>query len=333
MSVSSFDDLPESLQQSWWLLCEFAFQTLKEDKLIFSDKELRDFFPQGLSLDDIHYFGLLQSSVSILDVGCGRSFHFLHLTFQEYLAALFLVKQKSCQVAVADSDSLISGLTNLFKVSMKHDYPYVIEDSIALRFFFGIAYNFEIFHNSIGQRILTSLTGLNDRCLPHDFVLCYWAFEAHNDQFVRVVIDKLNGSYDLPRAIHDFVAVAYVIAKTPECTDKAISLTGWHLHDYHFIMLTDIISDGKLQVRSLNLGFNKLTDRGVGVSGLFNKAAAAFQSLEYLSLTEFNTMGGECINSILATLAQPFNKCRKIRFLFKQNALDIPSLKVFTDAQ
>ena len=122
VSISSFDDLPESLKQSWWLLCEFAFQTLKEDKLLFSDKELRDFFPQGLSLDsDIHYFGLLQSSVSILEVGCGRSFHFLHKTFQEYLAALFLVKQKSCEVAVADSGSLISGLANLFKVPMKHD--------------------------------------------------------------------------------------------------------------------------------------------------------------------------------------------------------------------
>ena len=94
VSLSSFDDLPETLQQSWWLLCEFAFQTLKEDKLIFSDKELRDFFPQGFSLDDIHCFGLLQFSVSMLEVGCGRSFHFLHKTFQEYLAALFMVKLK-----------------------------------------------------------------------------------------------------------------------------------------------------------------------------------------------------------------------------------------------
>ena len=333
VSFSSFDDLPETLQQSWWLLCEFAFHTLKKDKLIFSDKELRDFFPQGLSLDDIHCFGLLQSSVSMLEVGCGRSFHFLHKTFQEYLAALFLVKQKSCEVAVADSDLLISGLTNLFKVPMKYDYP-VIEDSIVLRFFFGIAYTFENFQNSISQRILTSLTGLDDRSLPRDRVLCYWAFEAHNDQFVRVVIDKLEGSYTLPRAVHDFVAVAYVIAKTPECTDEAISLYGYGLQDYHFIMLTDILSDkdGKLQVENLELGSNNLTDRGM--AGLFSRAAAAFRSLCYLALdnldlSNINMIDDECINPILATLDQSLNE---VAFSFKNNELDVPSLKVFRDA-
>ena len=335
VNLFSFDDLPESLQQSCWLLCEFAFQTLKRDQLIFSDKELNEFFPQGLSPGvNIHCFGLLQSSVSMLEVGCGRSFHFLHLTFQECLAALFLVKQKSCQAAVADSGSLTSELTNLFKVPMKDDTNHEDKSgSIVLKFFFGIAYAFETFQNSIGQRILTSLTNLGDRCLPHELVLCHWAFETHNDQFVCIVIDKLNGSYTLPYAIHDFVAVAYVIAKTPECTDEAISLYGYDLQDYHFTMLTDILSnkDGKLQVMSLKLNIcNKLTARGV--TGLFSRAAAAFQSLKYLCLYKSPLIGAEYINSILATLAQPFNKCREIEFSFEENALDVPSLKVFTDA-
>ena len=338
VSLSSFDDLPETLQQSWWLLCEFAFQTLKEDKLVFSDKELRDFFPQGLSLDDIHCFGLLQSSVSILEVGCGTSFHFLHLTFQEYLAALFLVKQKSSEVAVADPDLLISGLINLFEVPMKDDYRLFLnyKGSIVLKFFFGIAYTFEIFQNSIGQRILTSLTGLDDRCLPLDLVLCYWAFEAHNDQFVHVVIDKLNGScYTLPHVIHDFVAVAYVIAKIPECTDEAISLRGFGLRDYHFTVLTDILTnkDWKLQVRRFEFNFNELTVRGI--AGLFNRAAAAFQSLSSLALddsyssNDIITIDDECINPILATLAQSLNE---VVFSFENNPLDVPSLKVFRDA-
>ena len=30
VSLSSFDDLPETLQQSWCLLCKFAFQTLRK---------------------------------------------------------------------------------------------------------------------------------------------------------------------------------------------------------------------------------------------------------------------------------------------------------------
>ena len=216
---------------------------------------------------------------------------------------------------------------------MKNDYRDVIEDSIVLRFFFGIAYTFEKFQNSIGQRILTSLTGLDDRCLPRGFVLCHWAFEAHNDQFVHVVVDKLNGSYTLPSAVHDFVAVAYVIAKTPECTDEAISLYGYGFQDYHFMKLTDILSDkdGKLKVRNLGLSFNKLPDRGI--AGLFNGAAAAFQSLCYLGLDNLglssNMIDDECINPILATLARILNE---VRFSFVDNALDVPSLKVFRKA-
>ena len=41
----------------------------------------------------IFCFGLLQSAESVLVDGHGVSFHFLHLTFQEYLAAFYLVRQ------------------------------------------------------------------------------------------------------------------------------------------------------------------------------------------------------------------------------------------------
>jgi Ran GTPase-activating protein (RanGAP) involved in mRNA processing and transport len=125
-----------------------------------------------------------------------------------------------------------------------------------------------------------------------------------------------------------------VIAKTPECTDKAISLSGSDLQDYHLTTLTDILSnkDGKFQVKRLWLRCNKLTARGV--TGLFNRAAAAFRSLEDLTLGlgDTNMIGGEYINSILATLAQPFNMCREVELSFWGNALDVPSLMVFRDA-
>ena len=299
VSLSSFDDLPETLQQSWWLLCKFAFQTLKKDQLIFSDKELNTFFPQGLSPGiNIHCFGLLQSSVSMLEVGCGTSFHFLHLTFQEYLAALFLVKQKSCQVAVAASGSLISELTTLFEA--QNEYIFLDKPgSIILRFFIGIAFAFETFQNGIGQGILTALIDNTGIYLPYEVELCHWAFEAHNDQFVRIVINNFftdtrdhTIKFHFPKAIHDFVAMAYVISKTPECTDKAIKFYGSNLQDYHLTMLTDTLSDGKFQVKTLAL---KSSDRGVIV--LLNRAAAAFQSLEFLALNRLKFRSGEYINS------------------------------------
>ena len=90
MSLYTFDALPADLQQSWWLLCDFAFQAFKKDQLVFSLEELEAFFPEGLASDKrILCFCLLQSTESI---GFGISFYFLHLTFQEYLAAQHLAR-------------------------------------------------------------------------------------------------------------------------------------------------------------------------------------------------------------------------------------------------
>ena len=130
LSLPNFESLPADLQQPWWLLCEFAYQTLEKDQLIFSQEELAKFFPRGLALSgNILFFGLLQSAESIFDIGCGTSFHFLHLTFQEYLAALHLAKM------LVDRQSNQPTIRfNIF------DESYVAKDVI-LRFFFGIYFN------------------------------------------------------------------------------------------------------------------------------------------------------------------------------------------------
>jgi hypothetical protein len=44
-----------------------------------------------------------------------------------------------------------------------------------------------MFQNDIGQRILTALHDYNEYCLPDRLVLCHWAFEAQNDQFVHII--------------------------------------------------------------------------------------------------------------------------------------------------
>jgi hypothetical protein len=93
-SLPDFDALPNDLVESWKLLCEFAYRAMEEDQIVFSREKLAAFFPQGLALDEkILCFGLLQSAEPILETGCGVSFHFLHQVFQEYLAALHIVKQ------------------------------------------------------------------------------------------------------------------------------------------------------------------------------------------------------------------------------------------------
>ena len=86
--LPNFDSLPNILQESWYHLCKFAFQAMAEDKFVFSKEELCCLFPQGLH--KVLCFGLLLTSEHIIETGYETSFHFLHLSFQEYLAAFHL---------------------------------------------------------------------------------------------------------------------------------------------------------------------------------------------------------------------------------------------------
>ena len=336
-NLTTFYDLPEALQDSWWKLCEFAFQSLKKNQLVFTDKELKDLLHPGLALDDnILCFGLLQFSLSSLVIGCGRSFHFLHLTFQEYLAAFFLVKQE-CSSQVDDSNSLISRLTALFPAESLFTHTLFPDPhSVVLRFFFGIVFNLESFRSSVGQSILTMFPGELYLC---DYIFgvrshFLWAFEAQNDRFTHIVAEYVKRSFISSRTVHQFVAVVYVIANTPalECKDMNIDFEYCGLCDSHITALADTLANkkGKLQVKKLYLSGNELTDRGVNY--LFHKASAAFRSLKHLDLG-WNRISGEGVNSALPILAEPFNKHHQLGSLAALNISGSLSSDVNTNAE
>ena len=75
-------DLPEPVKQKLDNLCNVAFQGLKDDKLVFSRREV----DEALSL------GLMTSITSFTEKGIEKqSYQFLHLTIQEFLAARHVV--------------------------------------------------------------------------------------------------------------------------------------------------------------------------------------------------------------------------------------------------
>ena len=62
VQLRSFDDLPQDLQQSWQVLCEFAYTFIIGNKVEFSLIELTDEKFTTSALANIEDFGLLQSS-------------------------------------------------------------------------------------------------------------------------------------------------------------------------------------------------------------------------------------------------------------------------------
>ena len=325
-SLSNFNALPKDLQQPFWRLCEFAFQMLKKNQIIFSQEELVEveFIPQGLALDDkILCFGLLQSVETVLETGHGVSFHFLHLTFQEFLASLYLSRQPpETQLEVFRAHCSETHFTLIW------------------RFFFGICFcNTECETKcNIKQFVHCVMNKHNDVNNIIGLSLCHYAFEAQNDVVNSEVIQLLNasnepyiyngGTFGYLRTAHDCAAVLYVIANMQECSGMRIDFWNSGVRENQIKTLTDILASkhGKLQVVSLELSCNNLTDKCV--NDLFHRASAAFKSLTDLDLGD-NRIGSESIKSITSTLAKSSSSgCQLSRLLLSHNPLGVSGLQV-----
>ncbi len=77
-SLSSLDSLPVELQESFDSLCVLAFRGVLNNQILFTEADV-SILPGTLSL--------LQVVESLVTVGSAKTYHFLHLSIQELLAA------------------------------------------------------------------------------------------------------------------------------------------------------------------------------------------------------------------------------------------------------
>ena len=291
LSLSNFDALPTDLQESWQLLCQFAFQALKKDQLVFSQEELADFFPQDLVLNEnILCFGLLQSSESIFVTGRGMSFHFLHLTFQEYLAAFHLAKR------LVDRQSSESNYpVELFR---RHEHFAIVS-----RFFFGIYFNVLGFNDCAPIRACLSSIGST-------LVRCHCVFESRNADIADHAIGDHHYGHKFqchPSNAYDCTAILYVMDKLQKCHSMDVLFGSCHITENQIRALTNslirLTKNGMLKIEKLDLSGNELTSHE-SVSDLLCRASSSF-SLQSLNLG-FNKFEPEKIVTILTNPSLSF---------------------------
>ena len=315
--LSDFDSLPKDLQRPWQHLCEFAYEAIEKDQIVFSQKELANFFPQDMA-DSIFCFGLLQSTESILDAGYEVSFNFMHLTFQEYLAALHLAKQPAEILSkIIRSHSILE--INQKQYNPKSFFPDAMFTSKSRRFWMVFQLFFGIFFHApthIDIQMLTRfISQISNWPLPRSF-FCHLAFEAKSITINTSVVSALQNSsmeggmffihdvtifqFGHSRTAYDCTAVIYVISNMEECGGIEINFSNSGVGDSQIKLLTDALASkqGKLQVLKMNLSGNRLSDKAI--SDLFHRASVAFKCPVNLDLS-YNMAGAETIKSITTT--------------------------------
>jgi Ran GTPase-activating protein (RanGAP) involved in mRNA processing and transport len=290
-SLPHFDSLPSSLEQPWSLLCELAFQTLSKDKIVFSHEDL------GINLtleSEIFSFGLLQSAESVLVDGHGVSFHFLHLTFQEYLAALYLVRQPTDQQ---------------LQLCRSHAGSWRFE--MVWRFFFGLS--FSVCNKPVDVVVSKLLVDAYWGYGTNMLLLGHFVLEANQRTINDLIASKCDWSVEFKaRVAFDSAAIIHVITKLQVChCGINISLPDCGLRDEQITALADALAGEhrNLRVDSIDLSGNRLTDESLTV--LFERASPAFsQSLRSVHLSN-NRIGPKAVNSLTFVLEKSFSVITK----------------------
>ena len=303
-SLNTFDDLPVKLQEPWQLLCKFAFQSLEKDQIIFSRNEFDLVFPNEIH-SAIHSFGLLQFADSILaeGVGTGLSLHFLHLTFQEYLAALHMSKL-SPQVQ--------------FALCKTHRASYRF--SMVWRFLFGIS--------ELSESLLYHIM---DEISINGSLLCHCAFEANSDEVKRMLVHSLKDthfSFVYPTTTFDCVAVIHTVSKINSYKENDflnLHFRQCGLGEKEITLLGEALATvpENVKVDTLDLRDNHLTDSSI--CSLFGRAPSALESLKNLNLNN-NCIKDDAIGAFI-------KHAKNLHKLFLcNNQLELMALKTLEDA-
>ncbi|XP_075784916.1 NACHT, LRR and PYD domains-containing protein 3-like [Pelodiscus sinensis] len=128
------DHLPDSqirIQQSntiLWKLCSLAADGILERKILFEEEDLKK---HNLSESNIHSL-FLNTSIFQKDTECENFYSFIHLSFQEFFAAMYYVLEEDEE---AKKKSSTKDMTRLLKIYGASKNNYLM---LTVRFLFGL---------------------------------------------------------------------------------------------------------------------------------------------------------------------------------------------------
>ena len=172
--LSSLHNLPSQTSEQFLQLCFIAYRGRKDDKIIFSSRELESY---KIDVSKLTGLGLLLIAPSTSVYGREKSYNFLHLTVQEFCASFYISK-------LPDKEQFES-----FK-----KYQFYDSFQMVHKFYSGITKlrNKNILHHMLPIKWVEFYYKKN-----RTIDLLHCVYEAHNEEVCRAVCNHFDGSIDL----------------------------------------------------------------------------------------------------------------------------------------
>ena len=181
--VKSLDNLPDEVQESFDYLCKVAYDGVQNGTIIFDENDLE---PNFKSL------GLLHGEESFAKYGESRSYHFLHLSIQEVLAAKFMATKlrHEEQNTVKEFEKLFDqprfyAVFRYFAAITKLENPEIKK------------FVLQVAKNQIKTRGKSRDSMFGYTPQPQFVTLIHCLFEAHDSDLCKEVVQQLDSELNL----------------------------------------------------------------------------------------------------------------------------------------
>ena len=274
----SFKDFPEKIGLEFQQICELAYKATTKSVITFSSATLQDL---GVK-EPVNHLGLMHSVQSLLVHGEGTTYHFLHLSLQELLAAYYISEMTPNRQVEVFKDLL-----------RKFDSRF----SAVFGFYAGFTkFKTEGIRDVVAEIVQTEQTKSSDKTLLVS--LMNWLYEAQDPELCHFVqkeltrdqsgqLNKGNGALNLSYESlkpSDALSVGYFIStvKTESGMRFCVDLSNCSLQDHHMKFLIKGLSNchpTSTPSIEINLSSNSLDTDGINHIADFLKESELIQAL------------------------------------------------------
>ena len=199
ITITSFDELPQREKTIFDKVCKLAFNATVKSKQVFTSADIESILPGTDSehaRKDVSDLGLIVTDQYFMRYGLNDTYTFLHLTFQEYLGAIYIAE-----------------LSEAERMQIIELYKDKENLSVVWRFLCGMM----DFSQTNTMVTFENIMSQNEMVIKNTLDKCQCCFETQHSSPCTYIINSFNGRLEFSSnnfTPSDYAAIDYTISKS-----------------------------------------------------------------------------------------------------------------------